>query len=138
MYIVLQNPGDTMVLDSTRGHLATHGKLVAFLSSPLTSIELPASSPCPAYPEAKSLGAFRVVKTGGLIRTQHFPGAVLQVSGRPDLLARYVEAFRFDAGEDGHRHPEQRFRGEIENDSDMIIIEVEDDLDDPDAWLPSP
>lgn len=138
MYMVLQNPGDTMVLDSTRGHLATHERLVAFLSSSATSIELPGSSRCPACPEAETLGTLRMVKTVGLIRTQHLPGAVLQISGRPDLLERYVEAFRLDAGEGGHRHPEQRFRSELESDSDMIIIEVEDDLDDPDAWLPSP
>jgi len=70
MYIVLQNPGDTMVLDSTRGHLATYETLVAFLSSSMTSIELPASSRCPACPEAETLGTFRMVKTAGLIRTQ--------------------------------------------------------------------
>jgi len=126
-----------MVLDSTRGHLATHGRLIAFPSSSETSIELPAPSRCPACPEAETLGAFRMVKTAGLIRTQHLPEAVLQISGRPDLLERYVEAFRFDAGEGGHRHPEHLFQGKLEHGSDMIIIEVEDDLDDPDAWLPS-
>jgi hypothetical protein len=30
MYIVLQKPGDTMVLDSVRGHRRTHESLTAF------------------------------------------------------------------------------------------------------------
>jgi hypothetical protein len=137
MYIILQNPGDTMVLDTTRGHLATYQKLTAFLASSQASIELPAGSRCPACTEAETLSSFRMVKTPGLILTQHLPGSVLQVSGRTELLERYAEVFRFDADEvGGHRHPEQRFWGELEPGSDMIFVEVEDDLDDPDAWLP--
>jgi len=136
MFIVLQNPGDTMVLDSTRGHLATHERLKAFLASPQTSIDLPAMSRCPAYPEARTLRGLRVVKGPGLILTEHLSESVLQVSGRTELLERYAEAFLFDAGDSGdHRHPEQRFWGELAPGSDMVIIEVEDDLDDPDAWF---
>jgi hypothetical protein len=135
MFIVLQEPGDTMVLDTVRGHRATLEKLLGFLASPQASIELEAAQRCPAYPEQKTLRALRMLKAGGLILTEHLPDGVLQVSGRPHLLARYVEKFRFEPSDDGeHRHPEQAFTGELERGSDMIIIEAEDALDDADAW----
>lgn len=101
MYILVQHPGDTMVLDTTRGHRATHEKLLAFLASPQASMELESSLHCPAYPEAETLRRLRMVKTPGLILTQHLPEAVLQVSGRPELLERYIQVFLFDDAEGG-------------------------------------
>jgi hypothetical protein len=137
MFIILQDAGDTMVLDSVRGHRATYDRLTAFLSSPQVSIEIEAGPRCPACPDSTTLRSFRMVKTSGPILTQHLPDAVLQVSGRPEMLARYVRSFQFDPADDGdHHHPEQHFRGELDPASDMIIVEAEDDLDDPNAWFP--
>jgi hypothetical protein len=136
MFIVLQEVGDTMVLDSLRGHQTTYERLAAFLSSPQVSIEFEAGPRCPAIPDATTLGRFRMVKTSGPILTHHLPDASLQVSGRPELLARYAETFKFEAADGGeHRHPEQQFADEeLDPASEMIIVQAEDALDDPEAW----
>jgi hypothetical protein len=102
-----------------------------FLASPQGSIELQASPRCPLLPDAETLRVFRFVKTRGSILTQRMPGEVLQVSGRPELLARYIESFKFEPEmQTGHRHPEQAFVGELEAGSNMIIVEADDDADD--------
>jgi hypothetical protein len=124
--------GDTMVLDSVAGHRKAFDGLTVFLASPERSIEIEASGQCHLCPEWPTLRTFRMVKWDGKLRTEELPDGVLQVSGRPDLLTRYVEHFRFEPGEDGaHRHPEQAFWGDLAPGSAMIIIQVDDYADDP-------
>lgn len=131
MFIVPQKPGDTLVLDSVQGHRRTYERLAAFLTEPQATIELQAASNCPLLPGRSCLGAFRMVKTEGLVYTEHLPAGVLQVSGRPELLARYIESFVFQPGMgSSHHHPEQKFLGELAPGSDMVIVEAEDELDD--------
>ena len=140
MFILIQGQvdkrnGDTMVLDSVAGHRKTFDGLTVFLASPERSIEIEASWQCHLCPEWLTLRTFRMVKWDGKLRTEELPEGVLQVSGRPDLLARYVEHFRFEPGEDStHRHPEQAFWGDLAPGSAMIIIQVDDYADDPERW----
>lgn len=77
------------------------------------------------------------MKTGDKLRTEELPNGVLQVSGRPDVLARYIEAFRFDPGTQDHHHPEQQdilASGGLDPRSASIIIEADDYADAPERW----
>lgn len=140
MFILIQGQldrrnGDTMVLDSVAGHRDTFQKLAGFLASSDQATDIGATGPCHLCPDWPTLRAFRMVKSDGKLRTEELSDGVLQVSGRPELLARYIEDFRFNPGEDGaHRHPEQGFMGELAPGSAMIIIEVDDYADEPDRW----
>jgi hypothetical protein len=126
VYILRQRPGDTMVLDSVQGHGDTKRRLAAFLASADQVLEIPAAGRCPLDPDLKPLHLFRMRKTEELIHTQELPGGILQVSGRPDLLARYIESFGFGADvETDHHHPEQAFMGELARGSAHIIIEAD-------------
>ena len=122
-----------MVLDSAAGHRRTFDTLDAFLASPAPSMEIPAAGRCHLCPDWPPLRAFRMVKTGDKLRTEELPDGVLQVSGRAELLSGYIEAFRFEPGEEGHHHPEQSLatRGSIDPRSASIIIEADDYADDP-------
>jgi hypothetical protein len=129
--------GDTMILDSVAGHRKTMAALSAFLDSTEPSIEIAAAGPCHMCPDSPRLRAFRMVKSDGRIRTAELPGGILQVSGRPELLARYIDDFKFVDGEDGdHRHPENFLAsaGDVEPGSQSIIIEVDNYADDPARW----
>jgi hypothetical protein len=111
VFIVIQGrprDGDTMILDSAAGHGRTFDALAAFLASSERAIEIAAAGTCHLCPDYSPLRAFRMVKTGDKLRTEELPDGVLQVSGRPDLLARYIEAFRFEPGAQDHHHPEQQ------------------------------
>ncbi|WP_242343536.1 hypothetical protein [Anaeromyxobacter terrae] len=139
MFIVIQGQprnGDTRVLDSAAGHQRTFDALAAFLSSPTPSIEIDNGGTCHLCPDYPALRAFRMVKTSDKLRTEELPDGVLQVSGRPELLARYIEAFRFAPGAEDHRHPEQRLAltGELDPRSASIIIEADDYAADPERW----
>lgn len=140
VFIVIQGQprsGDTMVLDSAAGHQRTFDSLAAFLASPQASIEIAAAGTCHLCPTTRPLRAFRMVKTGGKLRTEELPDGVLQVSGRPDLLARYIEAFRFEPGAQDHHHPEQQeifFSSGLDPRSASIIIEADDYAAEPDRW----
>jgi len=129
VYILRQKPGDTMVLDTVEGHEQTRRKLAAFLASQDQVFEIATAGRCPLDPAQEPLGTFRMAKTTGLIHTEEFPGGVLQVSGRPDLLARYIQSFEFPPGvESDHHHPEQWFMGELAEGSAHIIIEVDGEV----------
>ena len=140
VFIVIQGQadkrnGDTMVLDSVAGHQKTFDLLAVFLASADKAVEISAAGPCHLCPDWPTLRAFRMVKSDAKLKTEELPDGVLQVSGRPDLLARYIEHFRFAPGDDGaHRHPENSFGHEGAPGSDSIIIEVDDYADDPDRW----
>src|SRR5512133_602704 len=141
VFIVIQGDqgkrvGDTMVLDSTAGHGRTADALAAFLASQRQSIEIAAGGRCHLCPDWPVLRVFRMVKANTDLRTEDLAGDVLQVSGRSELLARYIEAFRFDAGEAGHRHPEQTLAvaGGLDPRSAFIIIEADEYADDPERW----
>ena len=126
-----------MVLDSAAGHQKTHDELAAFLASPVSSIEIVANGRCHLFPEWPAMRAFRMVKTSDKLRTEELPDGVLQVSGRPDLLARYIEGFRFEPGTQDHHHPEQQeifLSGGLDPGSASIIIEADDYADDPERW----
>lgn len=126
VYILRQVPGDIVVLDMVDGHQETRRMLGRFLASSEQAIEIAAAGRCPLDPGMETLRAFRMSKTTALLHTSELPGGVLQVSGRVDLLARYILAFDFDAKVDSdHRHPEQAFRGELARGSIHIIIEVD-------------
>jgi hypothetical protein len=131
VYILRQNPGDTMVLDTVEGHQNTRRMLAAFLEGQDQVIEVAAKGRCHLDPSMEPLWSFRMRKTQNLIDTQELPGGILQVSGRPELLARYIEAFDFEPGvETDHHHPEQRFMGELDHGSAHIIIEADDEAGD--------
>jgi hypothetical protein len=142
MFIVIQGvhgkrDGDTMLLDSAAGHRRTFEVLTAFLSSGDDSVEIAGAGPCHLCPDWPTLQFFRMVKSDARLRTEELPGGVLQVSGRPELLARYVDEFRFDADEDGaHRHPEAALAvtSDIDPKSESVIIEVDSYADDPERW----
>lgn len=117
-----------MVLDTAEGHRETGRRLATFLASGDEAIEITAAGRCPLDPALEPLGTFRMVKAAGPIHTQELPGGVLQVSGRPDLLERYLKSFDFGPGvEDDHHHPEQAFtiRGELDARTAFIIIEAD-------------
>jgi len=121
-----------MILDSVEGHGETSKRLRAFLSSSSKTVELIAAGRCPLHPRMEPLRALRMLKTGGPIRTEELPGGIIQISGRPELLARYVEAFAFEPGtESDHRHPEYAFMGLLDPKSASIIIEVDDEAGTP-------
>lgn len=140
VFIVIQGQprnGDTMVLDSAAGHQKTFDTLAAFLTSPAPSIEIAAAGRCHLCPDYPALRALRMVKTGDKLRTEELPDGVLQVSGRPELLASYIDAFRFDPGAQDHHHPEQQevfFTGGLDPRSASIIIQADDYADDPERW----
>jgi hypothetical protein len=140
VFIVIQSRprnGDTMILDSAAGHRRTFDALAAFLASPERAIEVAAAGTCHLCPDYPPMRAFRMVKTGDKLHTEELPDGVLQVSGRPDLLARYIEAFRFDPGAQDHHHPEQRVAfipGGLDPRSASIIVEADDYADDPERW----
>jgi len=142
VFILLQEhdgkrTGDTMVLDSVAGHRKTFEALKAFLASEDAVIEIAGEGPCHLCPDDPTLRVFRMLKSSGRIKAEELPDGVLQVSGRPDLLARYVEEFLFEPGQDGdHRHPELIFvsAGEVDPASARIIIEVDSYADDPERW----
>lgn len=59
--------------------------------------------------EASFLTTLRFVKTANLQWTREASPEVLEVSGRPDLLAIWAEDFLFDVDDaQGHHHPEFR------------------------------
>jgi hypothetical protein len=139
VFIVIQGQprhGDTMVLDSAAGHQKTFDTLAAFLAGTKPSIELATAGKCHLMPDNPTMRAFRVVKTADKLRTEELLDGVLQVSGRPDLLARYIEAFRFEPGAQDHHHPEHQevFTGGLDPRSASIIIEADDYAADPDRW----
>jgi hypothetical protein len=107
------------------------------LASTEPSIEIAAAGPCHMCPDSPTLRAFRMEKSDGRIKTAELPGGVLQVSGRPDLLARYIDDFKFDDDQDGdHRHPENFLAStsDLAPGSLSIIIEVDNYADDPARW----
>ncbi len=143
MFILIQEHegkrvGDTMVLDSVAGHRRTYEALAGFLASSRASHEIAATpGRCHLCPELPTLRALRMVKSDGFLMTRELPEGVLQVSGRPDLLARYIEDFRYAPGDaECHRHPDHyfAFRNEVERGSNFIIIEVDEYADDPERW----
>ncbi len=141
MYTLLQTldgqpAGDAMVLDSVAGHAETLKQLRSFVSSASRSVEIAAPGRCPLCPDWQTLTTFRLVKTEGPILTEQLPGGVLQVSGRGDLLARYVSAFEFPEGASSdHHHPEQMFVNEISPASKAIIVEADDGVDAPETRI---
>ncbi len=140
VFIVIQGRprnGDTMILDSAAGHGRTFDALAAFLAGPERVTEIAAAGTCHLCPDYPPLRSFRMEKTGDKLRTEELPDGVLQVSGRPDLLARYIEAFRFKAGAQDHHHPEQRVAflpDGLDPRSASIIVEADDYADDPERW----
>jgi hypothetical protein len=142
VFILLQGSadarnGDTMILDSVAGHRKTAEMLTGFLASAETSIEISAAGPCHLCPDWPTLQTFRMVKTDQRLKTKELAGGVLEVSGRPELLARYVQGFHFEPTQDGdHCHPEYALAatGDIDSTSESIIIEVDRYADDPDGW----
>jgi hypothetical protein len=124
MFIVLQDHGDPMVLDTVEGHRLTLQRLRTFLASDEDSVEIAAGGQCHLCPGSVTLQTFRVVKTDGLILVQQLPNAVLQVEGRKDLLSRYIKAFEFGTEvETDHHHPELRFfEGGLDRQCACIII----------------
>jgi hypothetical protein len=135
VFIVIQGQrdrrgGDTTILDSVAGHRRTFDALAALLAGPNPSVEIAAAGRCHLCPDWDTLRLLRVVKANDKVRTEELPDGVLQVSGRPDLLARYIDAFRFEPGHDGdHRHPEQELasRGELAAGSRRIIVQADED-----------
>jgi hypothetical protein len=123
MFIVLQQQegkraGDTMILDSVAGHRKTFETLTAFLASRDPALEIATAETCHPRPDWPSLRAYRMVKSSGKVKVEELPDGVLQVSGRPELLARYVTEFNVDPGKDGgHVHPEHplAFDGELDH-----------------------
>jgi hypothetical protein len=140
VFIVIQGQprnGDTMVLDSAAGHQRTFDALAAFLASAKVAVEIAAAGTCHLCPDYPPLRASRMVKTGDKLRAEELPDGVLQVSGRPDLLARYIEAFRFAPGAQDHHHPEQQkifLSGGLDPRSASIIIEADEYVDDQERW----
>lgn len=123
-----------MVIDSVVGHRRTADAIAAFLASGEPLLEINAAGVCHLFPDQPVLRTFRVVKSQGPLKVEELEGGVLQVSGRPDLLAEYANEFRVDASRDGtHAHPEHRlaFQKLVDPDSIFTILEVDDCADDP-------
>jgi hypothetical protein len=132
VYILRQEHGDTMILDSAEGHGETGRKLIAFLASTADAVETVALGRSPLDPDMEPLRAFRMRKTDGLINTQELPDGTIEVGGRPELLARYIAAFEFEQGtESGHHHPEYAFMGQLDHRSANIIIEADEEVGSP-------
>jgi hypothetical protein len=136
VFIVKQQPGDTMVIDSVAGHGRTADAIAAFVASGNLVEEINAAGICHFCPDRPILRALRLVKSQGLLRVEEL-GDVLQVSGRSDLLAEYAKEFRFDASCDGtHAHPEHRlaFQNQVDPGSLFTILEIDNWSDDPAGW----
>lgn len=129
--------GDTTILDSAAGHQKTFEALAAFLAGPEPAIEIAAAGVCHLCPDYPVMRAFRMVKAAGTLRTELLSDGALQVSGRVDLLSRYIEAFRFEPGAQDHHHPEHQeifFSGGLDPRTVHIIIEADDYAADPERW----
>lgn len=126
MHILLLHPGEPLVLDSIEGHADTRRRLVAFAASPDPVLELGADGRSSLAPGLEALRALRVRKSDGPILTS-IEGPVLVVSGRPELLARYAEAFTFapHAGGDEH-HPEQAFPDDLAPGSLLTVVRADE------------
>ncbi|NJD19268.1 MAG: hypothetical protein FIA95_08325 [Gemmatimonadetes bacterium] len=128
VYILRWQPGDTMILDTAEGHEETRRRLAAFLASQEQVVEIHAAGRCQLDPAMQPLSTFRMRKTTGQLHTERLPGGILQVSGRPDLLARYIQSFAFQPGvASDHHHPEQGFMGELAPGSAHVVIEANEE-----------
>ena len=97
-----------MVLDTVAGHAATFAAVEAFLESNELTLDLDAAGRFPLDADASFLRVLRFVKTGALLRTREDGPDVLEVAGRPNLLALWAEDLLFPEGDaQGHHHPEQ-------------------------------
>lgn len=125
-----------MMIDSAAGHQKTYETLAAFLASPERCIEISGAGSCHLCPDCSPLRAFRMVKTSEKLRTEELADGVLQVSGRPELLTQYIEAFRFEPKAQDHHHPEHQeiLLTGLDPRSLSIIIEADDYADDPERW----
>ncbi|MFO0582333.1 MAG: hypothetical protein U0229_08680 [Anaeromyxobacter sp.] len=129
MYILRQEPGDALVLDSIDGHAGTRLRIVHFAGSQAPELELPSRGRCPVAPTLSPIRALRILKRPGLLRTALTADGTLEVSGRPELLALYAEAFTFAPHADGDEHvPEHAFRDMLEDGSLSVVVRAEEDL----------